>query len=72
MQNIPIDWAAVDTMNVAALAVAVFVLGFIANVISMGNRFVGAILTAILFAAFYVGWTYWWRALAGPMFAPPV
>ncbi len=72
MENIPIDWAAVDKINVAVLAIAVFVAAFLGNLLAMGSRFAGSLLTAILVAVFFVAWTYWLRDLAGPTFARPI
>jgi hypothetical protein len=44
-----IDWAAVDWLNLGVLAVFAFVASLIGGYLSFHNRFVGAILTAILF-----------------------
>ncbi len=72
MNRMPIDWATVDWINVAILAVAVLIAGLIGQAIALGNRFFGSVLTAILFAAFFVAWTYWLRAVAGTTLGRPI
>ena len=58
MPNIPIDFATVDWLYVVILAVFVLVATFIANIITFNRRGLAAILSAVLFAAFFVAWTY--------------
>jgi glycerol-3-phosphate acyltransferase PlsY len=55
----PIDWSAVNWLYVAIMGAFVFVAAFIGNIISLGSRIGGALLTAILFAAMYVAWNYY-------------
>lgn len=71
-----IDLATVDWVYVGVLAVLVFLATLIANVLTFGHRGMAAFLAAILFAAFFVGWTYYPHGLplptrlAGPAAAP--
>jgi hypothetical protein len=58
-QTMPIDWSAVNWLYVAIMAAFVFVAAFIGNIVSLGSRISGALLTAILFAAMYVMWNYY-------------
>ena len=55
----PIDLAQVDWFYVVVLAVFAFVATYIGNLISFGRLGIGAVLSAALFAAIYVGWTYY-------------
>ncbi|MGA2127284.1 MAG: hypothetical protein ABSG76_14155 [Xanthobacteraceae bacterium] len=57
--NIPIDWGTVSWGYVALMSGFAFLSGLIGNVLSFRNHFVGAILTAVLFAVIYVAWTYY-------------
>jgi len=72
----PIDLASVNWLYVAILAVFAFVASLIGNVLSFGRRGSGALLTAILFAAAFVAWTYYPHGLPLPTSlnppAPPV
>ncbi len=78
----PIDLAAVDWLYVAVLAVFAFLATVIANLLSFNHRGTAAVLSAILFAALFVAWTYYPHGLplpttlagqkpAGPATAPP-
>jgi hypothetical protein len=55
----PIDLAQVDWLYVVVLAVFVFVATGIGNLLSFGHRGYGAMLSAVLFAAIFVAWTYY-------------
>ena len=55
----PIDLASVNWLYVAILAFFVFVASLIGNFLSFGRRGSGALLTAILFAAAFVAWSYY-------------
>jgi hypothetical protein len=55
----PIDLSAVNWTYVVILAAFAFVASLIGNIISFRSRFFGAILTAVLFAAAFVFWTYY-------------
>ena len=59
MNSMPIDLATVDWLYVVVLAVFVFLATLIGNLLSFGRRFMGALLSAILFAAAFVFWTYY-------------
>jgi hypothetical protein len=62
----PIDLATVDWAYVAILAAFVLVSTLIANVITFGHRGMGAILSALIFAAAFVAWTYYPHGLPFP------
>lgn len=72
----PIDLASVNWLYVTILAVFAFVASLIGNFLSFGRRGSGALLTAILFAAAFVAWTYYPHGLPLPTSlnppAPPV
>jgi len=67
----PIDWGTVKWFYVGLLSVFVLVAALIGNVIAMRNRLIGAIFTAVIFAAIYVFWTYYPHGIdLGPNFQP--
>ncbi|HEY2754833.1 MAG TPA: hypothetical protein VGJ01_03735 [Pseudolabrys sp.] len=66
MPNIPIDLASVDWLYVVILAVFALVATFIANLITFSHRGMAAILSAVLFAVFFVAWTYYPHGLPLP------
>ena len=55
----PIDLAQVDWFYVVVLAVFAFVATYVGNLLSFGRHGIGAVLSAVLFAAIYVAWTYY-------------
>jgi hypothetical protein len=55
----PIDWASVNWLNVGLLSGFVFLAALIGNIVSFKGRLFSAIVTALLFAAIYVFWTYY-------------
>jgi hypothetical protein len=59
MNSMPIDLATVDWLYVVVLALFVFLATLIAGVLSFGRRILGAVLSAVLFAAAFVFWTYY-------------
>ena len=59
MQSIPIDWAHVDWVYVGVLSVFAFLAAVIGNLFSLNHRGFAAILTALVFAALFVAWTYY-------------
>jgi len=59
MPDIPIDWANVNWIYVAVLAVFVFVAAFIGDALSFQHRGMAALLSALLFAAMFVFWSYY-------------
>jgi hypothetical protein len=73
MTDMPIDLATVDWLYVVVLALFVFIATLIANVLSFGRRILGAVLSAVLFAAAFVFWTYYPHHLPLPttLTAPP-
>jgi hypothetical protein len=71
MNSMPIDLATVDWLYVIVLALFVFLATLIANVLSFGRRFMGALLAAILFAAAFVFWTYYPHHLPLPTALTP-
>jgi len=62
----PIDWGAVNWVNVGLLSVFAFVAALIGNLLSFKHRLAGAILTALFFAVLYIFWTYYPHGLVLP------
>lgn len=52
------QWAAIDWMSLVALSLLVLVAAGIGQRLSFGNRGVGALLTALLFAIGFAAWSY--------------
>ena len=50
----PIDLAQVDWLYVVLLAFLAFVATLIGNVLAFGNRILAAVLSAVVFAGFFV------------------
>jgi len=71
MPDLPFDVAAVDWMTVGVLSAIAFLAAIVGNAIAFGNRLMGAILTGVFFAVFFVAWTYWLQAMVMPPAAPP-
>ena len=55
----PIDLAQVDWLYVAILAVFVFVTTLVGSLLSFGHRWTASTLSALLFVALFVFWTYY-------------
>jgi len=55
----PIDLAQVDWLYVAILAVFVFVTSLVGSLLSFGHRWTASTLSALLFVALFVFWTYY-------------
>ncbi len=55
----PIDLSAVNWVFVGLMAALAFVAALLGSVIAFRNRFVGAIIAGILFAAGFVAWNYY-------------
>ncbi|HEY7228925.1 MAG TPA: hypothetical protein VH558_01000 [Pseudolabrys sp.] len=55
----PIDLAQVDWLYVILLAVFVALSTFIGGLLSFRHRGVGAVLSAVFFAAIFIFWTYY-------------
>jgi hypothetical protein len=66
MDSIPIDWATVNWVYVAVLAVFVFIAALIGNLLAFNHRGFGALLSAVLFAAIFVFWSYYPHGLPLP------
>jgi hypothetical protein len=66
MNSMPIDLAAVDWFYVVILAVFVFFSTLIGGLLAFSHRFFGALLSAILFVAAFVFWTYYPHHLPFP------
>jgi hypothetical protein len=80
MTDMPIDLAQVDWLYVIVLAVLVFIASGIGNLVAFASRGTAAVLSAILFAAMFVAWTYYPHGLplptrlagaAAPVVTPP-
>ena len=59
MGSMPIDLAQVDWLYVILLAVFVAVSAFLGGLLSFGHRGMGAVLSAVFFAAIFIFWTYY-------------
>ena len=66
LNSIPIDWANVNWVYVGVLAVFAFISTLIGNLLSLNHRGFGALLSAILFAAIFVFWSYYPHGLPLP------
>ena len=66
LTDLPIDWANVNWPYVIVLSLIVFVCTLIGTSLSFRRIFGGAVLTALLFAAAYVFWTYYPHGLPLP------
>ena len=55
----PIDLTQVDWLYVAILAVFVFLTTLVGSLLSFGHRWTASTLSALLFAALFVFWTYY-------------
>lgn len=72
MTSMPIDLASVDWAYVLILAGFAFLASLIGGVLAFGRHLLGALLSAILFAAAFVFWTYYPHHLPLPTaLAPP-
>jgi hypothetical protein len=67
INSIPIDWANVNWLYVAVLAVFVFIASMLGSLLSLNRRGFGALLTALLFAAAFVFWSYYPHGLPLPI-----
>lgn len=59
MDSMPIDLAQVDWLYVILLAVFVAISTFLGGLLSFGRRGTAATLSAVLFAAIFIFWTYY-------------
>jgi hypothetical protein len=53
-----INWAAIDWVSLVALSLFVLIVARIGERLSFGSRGLGALLTALLFAAGFAVWSY--------------
>ncbi len=63
----PIDLSAVNWLFVILMGVMAFVAALLGGVIAFRNRFVGAIIAGILFAAGFVAWNYYPHSFGLPI-----
>jgi hypothetical protein len=62
----PIDLATVNWVYVGVLAVFAFLASIVGNLLSFNHRGFAALVAAIVFAALFVGWTYYPHGLPLP------
>ncbi|HEX3858378.1 MAG TPA: hypothetical protein VHV58_02155 [Pseudolabrys sp.] len=62
----PIDFAAVNWVYVGVLAVFAFLATIIGNLLAFNHRGLAAVLSALVFAALFVAWTYYPHGLPLP------
>ena len=62
----PIDLASVNWVYVGVLAIFVFVSTFVGTLLSLNSRGSAAVLSALVFAAIFVFWTYYPHGLPLP------
>jgi hypothetical protein len=55
----PIDLSIVPWLFVGLMAVLAFVAALLGSLIAFRNRFIGAIIAGVLFAAGFVAWNYY-------------
>jgi hypothetical protein len=53
-----ITWSAIDWVSLVALSLFVLIVARIGEQLSLGNRGVGALVTAFLFALGFGAWSY--------------
>jgi hypothetical protein len=63
----PIDFSAVNWGFVFLMAVLAFVAALLGSLIAFRNRFVGAIIAGVLFAAGFVAWNYYPHSFGLPI-----
>jgi hypothetical protein len=66
MPSVPIDWASVNWLYVAVLAAFVFFSTLIGTLLALKRAVRGAVLSALLFSAAFVFWTYYPHGLPLP------
>jgi hypothetical protein len=57
--TMPIDLSTVNWVFVGLMAVFAFIASLLGTLISLSNRFVGAIIAGVLFAVIFVAWNYY-------------
>jgi hypothetical protein len=63
----PIDLSAVNWVFVGLMAALAFVAALLGSLIAFRNRFVGAIVAGVLFAAGFVAWNYYPHSFGLPI-----
>jgi hypothetical protein len=63
----PIDLSAVPWLYVVLMAVLAFAAALLGSLIAFRNRFAGAIIAGILFAAGFVAWNYYPHSFGLPV-----
>jgi hypothetical protein len=63
----PIDLSAVNWLFVVLMGAMAFVAALLGSLIAFRNRFVGAIIAGILFAAGFVAWNYYPHSFGLPI-----
>ena len=53
-----ITWSAIDWISLVALSLFVLIVARIGEQLSLGNRGVGALIAALLFAFGFAAWSY--------------
>lgn len=67
MNKLPINWNDVDWQAVGILTAIAFLAAIIGNVLSFGSRLAAVLLTTVAYAALYIGWAYYLKAMVlGP------
>jgi hypothetical protein len=66
MSSVPIDWASVNWLYVAVLAAFVFFSTLIGTLLALKRAVPGAVLSALLFSAAFIFWTYYPHGLPLP------
>lgn len=69
-----IDWTSVNWLYFGLLLAMVFVTSLIGNLLSFRRSVLGAFISTVLFAAAFIGWTYYPHHLPlpnSPLVAPP-
>jgi hypothetical protein len=57
--DLPIDWSTVNWLYFGLLVVIVFVASLIGSLLSFHRHIPGALISAVLFAAAFLFWTYY-------------
>ena len=63
----PLDLSTVNWTFVGLMSLLAFVAALLGSLIAFRNRFFGAVLAAILFAAGFVAWNYYPHAFGMPV-----
>lgn len=63
----PIDLSAVNWVFVGLMTLLAFVAALLGSLIAFRNRFLGAIIAAILFAAGFIAWNYYPHSFGYPI-----